>query len=422
MDQTKKICPSAEELSKITSLIYCTEKGCNSVFNSKSNLQLHLAKTHKKEHLLTSNDPTKEYYCPETTCIYNNEKHFKKMKNLKQHYLKVHCEKNHSCDVCGKTFSTAAAANSHKEYCGVLFNCMDCEAKYPAYESLLTHCRRKKHLVLDKNSYKTNTSTSDISEVQVVESCKGIRETEKLILPKGSVSLQLLCYKVAFDKSSQTDLNLKGRLKRSKNTTKETQTFKDGKMQMTAETQTIGDFTTIGDENKKSIKTQTKQANSLSKSCNTSFNISETDFTNVQCNSSSTQTNVKEELMYSNTTHTPPEFEFIDTSSQTNFSEDMIDVENFLNSETQTDFMFEHDIINPDFYAHMCTQTGDDDFLNDLSFNDIHTQTNTYEMLRSVESQTMMSHNMRNLLSCRDIAHIETQTEEFKQLLEEINA
>lgn len=420
MDQTKKIYPTAEELSKITSQIYCTEKGCSSVFNSKSNLQLHLAKTHKKDHLLTSNDSLKEYYCPTTTCIYNNEKHFKKMKNLKQHYLKVHCEKTYSCDVCGKTFSTAWATNSHKEYCGVLFNCMDCEAKYPAYESLLTHSRRKKHRVLDKTSYKANASTAETP--QVLKSCEIITEKERLILPKGSVSLELLCYKVAFDKSSQTDLNLKTRLKRNKNTTKETQTFKDGKMQIAAETQTIGDYTTIDEENRKSIKTQTKQANSISKSCNTSFNMNETDYTsNVQCNSSSTQTNVREELMYTNS-DTSPEFEFIDTSSQTNFSEDMIDVENFLNSETQTDFMFENDIINTDFYAHMCTQTGDDDFLNDLSFNDIHTQTNTYEMLRSVESQTMMSHNIRNLLSCRDIAHIETQTEEFKQLLEEINA
>lgn len=413
---TKKIYPSTEELSKITSVIYCTEKGCNSVFASKSNLSLHLAKTHKKEHLLTNDDSSKEYYCPETTCVYNNEKHFKKMKNLKQHYLKVHCEKTYNCDVCGKGFSTSAARNSHKEYCGVSFNCMDCEASYPAYESLLTHSRRKKHQVLDKSSYKKKTG-----ELQTTESYEDLQK-DKFILPKGSVSLQLLCYKVAFDKSSQTDLDLNNRLKRNKNT--ETQTFKYGKLQMTAETQTIGDYLAL--DNRKSANTQTKQTNSTSKSCNTSFNLNEIDFavdTTVQCNSSSTQTNVTREPIYSST-NTPPEFEFMDTSSQTNFSEDMvpIDVETLLNSETQTDFMFENDIINPDFYAHMYTQTGDDDFLSDLSFNDIHTQTNAYEMLRSVESQTMMSHNMRNLLSCRDIAHIETQTEEFKQLLEEINA
>ncbi|KAJ3629764.1 hypothetical protein MTP99_014134 [Tenebrio molitor] len=62
--------------------------------------------------------------------------------------------------------------------------------------------------------------------------------------------------------------------------------------------------------------------------------------------------------------------------------------------------------------------------LREIGLNDTHTQTVLDDVLKSVESQTVMSQARMFPLSCKDnVTHMETQTDmHLKQLLEEINA
>ncbi|GJQ84255.1 hypothetical protein Trydic_g2921 [Trypoxylus dichotomus] len=445
MESLQKIYPTAEELSTVNSTVRCPEDGCTSIFMSESNLNLHLAKTHKKDNLLVPNNAIREYYCPDLSCTYNNVKSFKSLKLLKQHYLKVHSEKTFGCDTCNMKFSTQAARNSHLEYCNVKFACSECNSSYASYESLLTHGRRKRHAIPDKTSYRTcaklATKSSSITNLPMK------MKKKMLVLPKGSASLELINVHIpnliTFEKGSQTDIwTEKPRLTKKGvklvNSTQETQTF-DNKQHLSAETQTIGDYFSrkqssnkLDDDDRKSIKTQTKPVNSTTKSCNTSFNLNDFNFVgeNAERNNSGTQTNtaIPPELLYStpqNESGDLNEFEFMHTSSQTSFNEDMdtFDSENYFNcnSETQTDFM---SMLSTDYCSNMYTQTCDNLLLNDLAFMNTHTQTVFDDVLKSVESQTMMSSQSSKLvLSCRDMAHMETQTDvEFKQMLEEINA
>ncbi|KAG5890130.1 hypothetical protein JTB14_027797 [Gonioctena quinquepunctata] len=66
--------------------------------------------------------------------------------------------------------------------------------------------------------------------------------------------------------------------------------------------------------------------------------------------------------------------------------------------ETQTDFKSEDEMFS-------C-----EEILNDFGFNDIETQTVFDDMLRSVKSQTMMSHGKKINCNLRDMMHMETQT------------
>lgn len=494
----KKIYPTPQELLKVNTSVPCTEKSCNNIFTSESNLHLHLIKTHKKQDIWSQDTSKREYYCPDTNCIYNETKHFKSMKLLKQHYVKVHAEKNFICASCGKGFATQTTLNAHVEYCGITFKCCDCESSYPLYESLVTHARRKKHKVLEKVEYKGGF----IIPVKKSNSQQTLPiKKNAFILPKGSMSLQLISlnkipvftsekcnqteqidwfkmqnvdnvqiddklqsinkmqtedeikslnkiqtvnkfqseYKIHFEdkihnenkilfENDQTDnkIQTEDKIQILINTSSQTNYLRP---QSSMETQTVGDYftkkanvnlITFSDENlnKKSIKTQTKRVSSSTKSCNTSFNI---DFEiaediKVERNSSSTQTvtSIPAEFIYS----TPME-------TQKDFDMDTLDTESFFNCnmETQTDFIFGNDLLNSDYYSNMYTQTCDDILLNELGFNSSQTQTVLEDMLRSVESQTMMSHNSKNFMTCRDMAHMETQTDaEYKQMLEEINA
>lgn len=442
--ESQKIYPSAEELSTINSTVRCPEEGCSSIFMSESNLNLHLAKTHKKENLMTPTSVNREYYCPDLSCNYNDAKSFKSLKLLKQHYLKVHSEKTYGCDTCDSKFSTQAAKNRHSEYCHAKFTCCECNSTYPCYESLLTHSRRKQHLILDKTAYRTHAVTKSSSITNLSQKAK-----KSLVLPKNSTSLQLINVNVrnlvTMEKGSQTDIwTEKPRLsKRSikliNNSSQETQTLSN-KQHLSAETQTIGDYiqrkssaSKIEDDDRKSINTQTKPVNSKTKSCNTLFNLTDFNFMmeNTERNHSGTQTTntVSSEFLYSTSQTETTDlnvFEFMHSSSQTNFNEDMdtFDSENYFNcnSETQTDFM---SILNSDYCSNMYTQTCDSLLLNDLAFMNSHTQTVFDDILKSVESQTTMStqSNAGLGMTCRDMAHMETQTDvEFKQMLEEINA
>ena len=69
---------------------------------------------------------------------------------LRQHYVKVHAAKIFSCpsEGCSLTFSNTAALTRHlTSECGREFVCETCGVKYNSHEILLTHGRRRGHVV-----------------------------------------------------------------------------------------------------------------------------------------------------------------------------------------------------------------------------------------------------------------------------------
>ncbi|KAJ3661462.1 hypothetical protein Zmor_005857 [Zophobas morio] len=418
MDSIEKVYPTVEELSKVNKNQSCPE--CCAVFTSESHLNLHLAKTHKKGHLLQANN-NKVYHCPVETCSYNSSAHFKKLKFLKQHYLKVHSEKSFVCSFCQKGFPTESACSRHIEYCNVVFKCCDCDVFYDCYETLKTHSRRKKHNILDKVAYKTPTANSPLKTRKSDESLSVNKV--RMILPKPSSSAGMIVITGTSDQSCQTE--------KSNRNSQETQTLLAYRMpHFTVETQTIGDYFTKKSEafnnNLKSAKTQTIIADPKTASCNTSFALDECKLniiTEVQRNSSGTQTTIlkEPERIYSSTsTH-----DSVHTDTSDLFKE--IFDSNFFNcnSETQTDFIFNDELFKYcDDYTNMHTQTCDDLLLGEIGLNNTHTQTVFDDVLKSVESQTIMSQSqMTSLRSTDMMTHMETQTDAiFQQMLEEINA
>ncbi|KAK4876703.1 hypothetical protein RN001_009209 [Aquatica leii] len=463
-----KIYPTCEELSTINSHIPCSEQGCTQIFSSQSNLNLHLEKTHKQERKHVST--LRQYYCPNLECIFNSEKCFKTLKLLKQHFLKVHSEKSFICSICNKGFPTLSSKNRHINYCGVNFKCCDCNAGYMLYESLLTHGRRKKHKILEKAAYNPKTVQS-LDKIQLNYECvaKALKK-EAFILPKPITSLQLIkptsfvfenSSLPTLEKGSQTDVGVGLPKVKTKQVqvlhkrTKESQTCDLRRTHSSTETQTIGKRPRLSDSDTivykrasedcllHSVKTQTKLISSKSQSCNTSFELNDSDLVPsaiVAKNSSSTQTKaaLSTDLLYSISTathdsiHTDTSdlnFEFMHSSSQTCFSEDMsLFNSNYFNcnTETQTDFLFDNNLLDYDADANTFEEDLDNycqKAYDDIIFNTIHTQTVFDDIARSVESQTMMSHTKTRNLACKDMANMETQTEnDFKKLLEEINA
>lgn len=395
-DLTVIITPTRESLLKRTGPIKCTEKNCTSVVDSESHLNMHLAKKHGMEHLLKKPISKKQFHCPETDCCYNTKMHFKQLKLLKQHYVKVHAEKSQVCEMCGKGFSAESALKYHEEYCGISFTCNDCYTCYPCYESLQTHCRRKKHVLLPKAAYKPIRKDDGCSSKSDSNLVCNNKTKQYMLLPKTSDTyIVLMASKQGLDKSCQTDVKHKSNNSRT-----------NDEQQICVETQTVGDCvpTTNNDLEKISIETQTKQITLQTKSCNTSEKLDLENYIAVEQKHSSTQTfcNDEDSLMA-----------FDDDTTFFN-----------CNTETQTD-LFSDTLLNScDFYSNMYTQTPscENMLLDDLEFNDTYTQTALYDAVRSVESQTMLYNNYRkDLLMCRDVANIETQTDlEVQQILEEI--
>jgi hypothetical protein len=96
------------------------------------------------------------FFCPLPGCKYNvlsHSKHFSDLKQLKQHYTKVHASRDMTCtnEGCDMAFSNGAALARHvQDICGRHFVCPECGAKYGNFENLLTHGRRKNHVVDEK--------------------------------------------------------------------------------------------------------------------------------------------------------------------------------------------------------------------------------------------------------------------------------
>lgn len=434
----KKFYPTGEEC-KVNNLVKCTEDGCSNVFTSESNLTLHLVKTHKKSQLLESTLSLKQYYCPELGCVYNKNKFFKNMKYLRQHYMKVHSTKNFQCTFCEKNFPTKNILNKHMEYCGINFDCCDCQASYSCYETLKTHGRRKKHNILFKSEYKSKVTVSKSEDVVTYNK-------NRLILPKQCISLLVLpgINKSRTNREIQTEdekPKLRSKMTQvNRNTvvtsqsTRQTQTGMKQNL-FTVETQTVGDFLNVNPKqldvvneanDQKTSITQTDFVESRSTSCNTSFNLDDFEFslkTDTEKNSSGTQTPHVQSNIYSTSTAT---HDSIHTDTSDLLTETLnVNMSNFeffnCNMETQTDFILNDELFNYDYYmSNMYTQTCDE-ILNDLGFNDIQTQTVLDDVLRSVESQTMVTHGRKNV--CKGTSHMETQTDmEYLNMLEAINS
>lgn len=233
MAEPIKIYPTIEDC-QIKNKITCPD--CSQAFTSESNLNLHIAKTHVRSDLQRVT-AEKWYFCPINQCPWNEMMHFKRLKNLRQHFVKSHMVKQLKCPSCTKCFALETELARHSEYCSVWFSCLNCNASYGCYETLKTHCRRKDHKLLRKQDYK------ELGGQQVVQ----IKET----LMRTTVT-----------QATQTELKV-------------------GTDKCSVETQT-------SDWSKSTSVVESKES-----SCNTSFNIEDFEFTmkeHIQMNSSSTQT------------------------------------------------------------------------------------------------------------------------------------
>ncbi|KAK9511948.1 hypothetical protein O3M35_000505 [Rhynocoris fuscipes] len=116
---------------------------------------MHLIKKHQKNSGYLNKKPDDcnfQYFCPEKNCKYfldnsrsvNELRYFSKMKYLKQ----VHSAKNVICEKCDKKFISEKAKITHQEKeCGVDFTCIECKKSYTTNIALITHCKRKGHLL-----------------------------------------------------------------------------------------------------------------------------------------------------------------------------------------------------------------------------------------------------------------------------------
>lgn len=152
-----KIIPSENSLIKNIRK-QCTVPDCTSTFTNLSNLQMHLEKHHGLPvNKIVDKNAEVHYYCPINKCKYNvldesGPRFFTSNKYLRQHFLKVHAEKNIKCAKCSKKFANETLKAQHERCCGDIFRCEDCNWTYSSREGLLTHCRRKRHSVPSKTA------------------------------------------------------------------------------------------------------------------------------------------------------------------------------------------------------------------------------------------------------------------------------
>ena len=119
------------------------------------------------------------YFCPLPGCKYhifnnnNNTSHssLPTLKQLKQHYTKVHSSKSHACQGCSSKFPTPHMLSRHAKVCGRKFKCGDCPGEYGSLETLQTHCRRKGHAlakeILDNRRRSAQNKQREELEIRV---------------------------------------------------------------------------------------------------------------------------------------------------------------------------------------------------------------------------------------------------------------
>jgi len=153
------VCLTEHDIGAFAANLYCHL--CNYNCEDMDMLNKHMTEIHKVSQVLVGQNIIFEkpdashvkpaFYCPMVKCKYHiaeseQVKYFKTFKLLKQHYTKVHASKDNPCDKCDQKFASKTYLDIHLKSCGKTFACQ-CGAKFPAFESLQTHCRRKAHPV-----------------------------------------------------------------------------------------------------------------------------------------------------------------------------------------------------------------------------------------------------------------------------------
>ncbi|XP_065333949.1 uncharacterized protein Asciz [Cloeon dipterum] len=233
----RKVVICKETLSSVKNDLVCTQPGCNKVFKSSSNLDLHLWKSHKIQEKMPStenNSAVIQYHCPEPCCKYNIEqgRSFPKVKLLKQHYLQMHATRNFKCENCGVFFATLAAKNYHAKTCGCQFVC-SCGKVYTNDQAIKVHALRHKHKL--PSNYIVKVSVAN-QEQQTIEALPAIQLM-------AAVALSELCRPVQRDAEVQTDVEEKQ--KKKQNTPTKINGPKRRKSTTSQETQTQSTSSTI---------------------------------------------------------------------------------------------------------------------------------------------------------------------------------
>ena len=129
------VCPSYDFLSKtrIITDVVCSVPNCDEIFSHESAMKLHMEKVHKlhqhseidpivvtkaksKQQKLSDNCTCK-YYCPVENCKFSLdqiEKSLPTFHSLKNHFIRIHGNKEHCCLVCNKGFSIKSEKERHE--------------------------------------------------------------------------------------------------------------------------------------------------------------------------------------------------------------------------------------------------------------------------------------------------------------------
>lgn len=277
---------------------------------------------------------TKWYFCPVENCPYFDvgkvaNKHFTCLKYVRQHYQKVHAVKMFQCEMCGKTFGTEGMRVRHQLDCGRVYECDECGWAYNTRETLLTHAKRKGH-VIDSNKFKTTPATKQPPPSANDTVIIGTQTTTPIqILVKLSTQTQ--------DQGIQTDpVEIKQQPKRKRGSNTSRVGNKSSKKQKNTATET-----TVCQED------SPKMHPVLSVDSPPENNLNRLNFVEDADVEDSISTCL-EQLV--------------------NSSGGLCDI------ETQTE-KFSTNILDQMLYSHMHTQTCDE-FLSELGLSDIQTQTN----------------------------------------------
>src|SRR4051794_12360503 len=102
LTEFEDIYPTESELVENREQNVCLE--CDRHFSNKGALRMHTVKTHRQLNKpsdvslqsriqRTPQKTTKRFHCPKNEC----NKFYEYLRNLAQHFQKVHCEKKHNC-------------------------------------------------------------------------------------------------------------------------------------------------------------------------------------------------------------------------------------------------------------------------------------------------------------------------------------
>ncbi|XP_067613259.1 myoneurin [Eurosta solidaginis] len=215
MDMLKHYTPNEEELLPSRE-IPCSFPNCSASFTNIGNLNMHIKRHHDSKPMTCFDSVGREYayHCPQQQCSYHEKhaakKHFTNLKYLRQHYQKMHLPKTNVCDRCGKGFITCGKLLVHMEkMCGFKYVCKVCGWTYDTMEALLTHGKRKGHMVRDdvlgapRKAMQTKQSIDRDNSNQETQTEDVLHVTKNIVLGRTTGSAPLPC-----NQETQTDANV----------------------------------------------------------------------------------------------------------------------------------------------------------------------------------------------------------------------